>query len=262
MSEPRASHFDDRIAPRFDDIYEHLPDADTAAHTLAQLAGKGRALELGIGTGRIALRLAALGIEVHGVDLSDAMVAELRRKPGGPDIPVAMDDFAGFLLDTRYEVVYVVYNTFFDLTSQDAQVRCFASVARHLNPGGVFVIEAFVPDHARLARGSNVFGDIYGDVVRVDVSESNACEQRLDARHVMISEAGIEVFSVRIRYAWPAELDLMARLAGLRLKERWADWAGNSFTSQSTAHVSVYVKPGVAALRESQGPSPDRGGLK
>ena len=244
-----TSHFDDRIAPRFDEVYEHLPDADTAAGTLARLVGSGRALELGIGTGRVALRLAALGIEVHGVDLSDAMVEELRRKPGGSDIPVAMDDFAGFSVDTRYDVVYVVFSTFFDLTCQDAQVRCFASVARHLNAGGTFVIEAFVPDHARLARRSNVFGDLYGDVVRVDVSQSNPHEQRLDARHIMISEAGIEQYSVRIRYAWPSELDLMARLAGLRLKERWADWAGNPFTSQSTAHVSVYEKPHGGAPR-------------
>ena len=249
MAQRIASRFDDRIAPRFDEVYEHLPGADTTAGTLARLAGRGRALELGIGTGRIALRLAALGTEVHGVDASDAMVAELRRKPGGHDIPVAKDDFADFSLDTRYDVVYVVFNTFFDLTSQDAQVRCFASVARHLTPGGVFAIEAFVPDHARLARGYNVLWDVYGDVVRVDVSESNSRGQRVDARHIMISEAGVEMFSVHIRYAWPAELDLMARLAGLRLKERWADWAGNSFTSQSTAHVSVYEKPDGGATR-------------
>ena len=249
MAVRTASSFDDRIAPRFDKIYEHLPDADVAAGTLARLAGRGRALELGIGTGRIALRLAALGTEVHGVDASDAMVAELRRKPGGHDIPVAMGDFADFLLDTRYDVVYVVFNTFFDLTSQDAQVRCFASAARHLNAGGVFVIEAFVPDHSRLARDNNVYWDVYGDVVRVDVSQPNSCEQRVDARHIMVSEAGIEMFSIHIRYAWPAELDLMARLAGLRLKERWADWAGSPFTSQSTAHVSLYEKAGGGATR-------------
>jgi len=249
MAQRIASRFDDRIAPRFDEVYEHLPGADTTAGTLARLAGKGRALELGIGTGRIALRLAALGTEVHGVDASDAMVAELRRKPGGHDIPVAMGDFADFSLDTRYDVVYVVFNTFFDLTTQDGQVRCFASVARHLTPGGVFAIEAFVPDHAMLARGHNVLWDVYGDVVRVDVSQSDSRGQRVDARHIMISEAGVEMFSVHIRYAWPAELDLMARLAGLRLKERWADWAGNSFTSRSTAHVSVYEKPDGGATR-------------
>ena len=243
MTEHTALNFDDRIAPRYDEVYEHLPDADTAAGTLARLTGRSRALELGIGTGRIALRLAALGTEVHGVDLSEAMVAGLRRKPGGPGIPVAMDDFADFSLDARYDVVYVVFSTFFDLPTQDAQVQCFGSVARHLNAGGVFVIEAFVPDHARLARGNNVFWYVYGDVVRVDVSQSNIREQRVDARHIMISEAGIELFSVHIRYAWPAELDLMARLAGLRLKERWADWAGSRFTSKSTAHVSVYEKP-------------------
>ena len=244
MAGQTTSFFDDRIAPRFDEVYEHLPHTDAAAGTLARLTGRGRALELGIGTGRIALRLAALGTEVHGVDLSDAMIAELRRKPGGPDIPVAMDDFADFSLDSRYEVVYVVFNTFFNLTSQDAQVRCFASAARHLTAGGVFVIEAFVPDHARLARDDNVVWDVYGDVVRVDVSQSNSRAQRVDARHIIISETGVEQFSVRIRYAWPSELDLMARLAGLRLKERWADWAGSSFTSQSPAHVSVYEKPG------------------
>lgn len=249
MAQRIASRFDDRIAPRFDEVYEHLPGADTTASTLARLAGKGRALELGIGTGRIALRLAALGTEVHGVDASDAMVAELRRKPGGHDIPVAMGDFADFSLDTRYDLVYVVFNTFFDLTTQDGQVRCFASVARHLTPGGVFAIEAFVPDHAMLARGHNVLWDVYGDVVRVDVSQSDSRGQRVDARHIMISEAGVEMFSVHIRYAWPAELDLMARLAGLRLKERWADWAGNSFTSRSTAHVSVYEKPDGGATR-------------
>ena len=249
MAEKTTSGFDDRIAPRFDEIYGHLPDADTAAGTLARLAGNGQALELGIGTGRIALRLAARGIEVHGLDSSEAMVAELRRKPGGPDIPVAMEDFADFSLDARYDVVYVVFDTFFNLTSQDAQVRCFASVARHLNTGGVFVIEAFVPDHARLARGNNILGDVYGDVVRVDFSQSNSHEQRLDARHIMISEDGIEQFSVRIRYAWPSELDLMARLAGMRLKERTADWTGNPFTSRSTAHVSVYEKSGGGATR-------------
>ena len=119
-------------------------------------------------------------------------------------------------------------------------MRCFATVARHLTVGGVFVIQAFVPDHARLARGKEVSAEAYGDLLRVDVSRFDTIEQRVDARHVLIGESGIEQFPVRLRYAWPAELDLMARLAGLRLKERWADWAGNPFTSSSTGHVSVY----------------------
>ena len=230
----------DRIAARYDEIHAHLPHPGGAADTLAWLTGRGRALELGVGTGRVALPLAALGVEVHGVDASEAMVAELRRKPGGPDIPVTIGDFAEFSLDARYDVVFVVFNTFFSLPNQDAQTRCFETVARHLSAGGVFVIEAFVPNVARLARGKEVSADIHGDTVLLLVAEFDANEQRVNARHLFISESGIEMFPVELRYAWPSELDLMARLAGLRLRDRWADWAGTSFTSRSRAHVSVY----------------------
>ena len=230
----------DRIAARYDEIHAHLPHPGGAADTLARLAGRGRALELGIGTGRVALPLATLGVEVHGVDASEAMVAELRRKPGGQDISVTLGDFADFSLDARYDVVFVVFNTFFSLPSQDAQTRCFETVARHLSAGGVFVIEAFVPNVARLARGKEVSADIHGDTVLLDVAEFDVNEQRVNARHLFISESGIEMFPVELRYAWPSELDLMARLAGLRLRDRWADWAGTPFTSRSRAHVSVY----------------------
>ena len=226
MTEYTTSTYGDRIAARYDEIHAHLPHPGGAVDTLARLAGKGRALELGIGTGRIALPLAALGVEVHGVDASEAMVAELRRKPGGPDIPVTIGDFADFSLDARYDVVFVAFNTFFSLPNQDAQMQCFGTVARHLNAGGVFVIEAFVPNVVRLARGNEVSGGIHGDTVLLDVAEFDVNEQRVNARHLFISESGIEMFPVELRYAWPSELDLMARLAGLRLKDRWADWAG------------------------------------
>ena len=243
MTEYTASTYGDRIAARYDEIHAQLPHPGAMADTLARLAGKGRALELGIGTGRVALPLAALGVEVHGVDASEAMVAELRRKPGGPDIPVTIGDFADFSLDSQYDLVFVVFNTFFSLPSQDAQTRCFEAAARRLNAGGVFVIEAFVPDHARLARGNEVSAEIHGDSVLVDFGEFDANEQRVNARHLFINESGIEMFPVQLRYAWPSELDLMARLAGLRLRERWADWAGSPFTSSSRVHVSVYEKP-------------------
>ena len=153
----------DRIAARYDEIHAHLPYPHSAVDTLARLTGRGRALELGVGTGRVALPLAALGVEVHGVDASEAMVAELRRKPGGLDIPVTMGDFAEFSLDARYDLVFVVFNTFFSLPSQEAQMRCFGTAARHLSEDGVFVIEAFVPNVARLARGKEVSADIHGD---------------------------------------------------------------------------------------------------
>ena len=185
MTEYTASTYGDRIAARYDEIHAHLPHPGGAADTLARLAGKGRALELGIGTGRIALPLAALGVEVHGVDASEAMVAELRRKPGGPDIPVTIGDFADFSLDIRYDLVFVAFNTLFSLPSQDAQTRCFETVARHLSAGGVFVIEAFVPNVARLARGEEVSADIHGDTVLLDVAEFDVNEQRINARHLL-----------------------------------------------------------------------------
>ena len=243
MTEYTASTYGDRIAARYDEIHAQLPHLGAMVEALARLAGKDRALELGIGTGRVALPLTALGVEVHRVDASEAMVAELRRKPGGQNIPVTMGDFADFSLDAQHNLVFVVFNTFFGLLSQDAQLRCFGAVAQHLNAGGVFVIEAFVPDPTRLARGNEVSGRTRGDSVLVDVSEFNSGEQRIDAHHLVISESGIEMFPVQLRYAWPAELDLMARLAGLQLRERWADWAGNPFTSKSRTHVSVYEKP-------------------
>ena len=179
MTEYTASTHGDRVAAQYDSDRGPLrrdtrpPAAPRRRGGHARPAGgRGRALELGIGTGRVALPLAALGVEVHGVDASEAMVAELRRKPGGPDMPVTIGDFADFSLDARYDLVFVVFNTLFSLPSQDGQTRCFETVARHLSEDGVFVIEAFVPNVARLARGEEVSADIHGDTVLLDVAES------------------------------------------------------------------------------------------
>lgn len=208
---------------------------------LAELAGSGPALELGIGTGRVALPLHERGVEVHGIDASDAMVAKLRDKPGGEQIPVAMGSFADFWLETRFRLVYVPFNTFFALRTQDEQLACFRAVARHLVDDGAFLIEAFVPDLTRFVRGQNVSATRVGvDEVQLDVSEHDALEQRVNSHHVILRDGRVEQYPVQLRYAFCSELDLMARLAGMRLRERWSDWDRNPFTSSSAKHVSVY----------------------
>lgn len=224
------------------DEYHGGRDATDAASTLADLAGGGRVLELGIGTGRIALPLAALGVEVHGLDASQAMVDRLRDKPGGVRIPVTIGDFADVDVEGNYAVIFVAFNTFFALPSQEDQVRCFANVANHLTEDGVFVIEAFVPDPTRYVRGqSTMVLAVEADRISLDASLHDAVTQRVNSQKVFISEDGIKLLPVAIRYAWPSELDLMARLAGLRLRERWSDWDRSPFSAGSWKHVSVYA---------------------
>jgi SAM-dependent methyltransferase len=239
-----AATFGDRIADFYDEWVAGFPfDAEATADFLAPLAGGGPALELGIGTGRIALPLIARGVQVHGVDSSESMVAKLRAKPGGAGIPVAMGDFADVPVEGSYHLVFVVFNTFFGLTTQHDQIRCFRNVAEHLSPGGAFVIEAFVPDLGRFDRGQRVeVRRIEADSVVLNVSIHDPEGQRVDGQGIVISGAGIRLYPVRIRYAWPSELDLMAGLAGLRLKERWAGWHREPFTASSQSHVSVYVR--------------------
>ena len=209
---------------------------------LAERAGGGAALELAIGTGRIALPLAATGLPVDGVDLSPQMVARLRAKPGGDRLAVTLGNFADVPVEGRYRLVYVVYNTLFNLLTQDEQVRCFQNVAAHLDDDGVFVIEAFVPAWLhRLRDGRYVDAErVEVDRVRLDVARHDPVAQLLDESHVELSAGGIRLFPIVTRYAWPAELDLMARLAGLRLRERWGGWSGEPFTADSRDHVSVY----------------------
>jgi len=240
-----ASTYGDRIAGVYDGFHPGLADADRTVEFLAGLAGAGPALELAIGTGRIALPLSARGVQVHGIDASEAMVSQLRAKPGGDAIPVTVGDFADVGVDGAYPLVFVVFNTLFALLSGKEQARCFRNVAGHLTPGGCFVIEAFVPDLSRFDRGQRVHATaVATDEVRLDVSLHDAENQRVDSTHVVITKAGIELYPVRIRYAWPAELDLMAQLAGLRLRERWAGWGREPFGEDSTGHVSVYETSG------------------
>jgi len=209
---------------------------------LETLAGIGPALELAIGTGRIALPLAARGIRVDGIDFSAAMVARLRAKPGADQLAVTMGDFADVPVVDTYRLIYVVFNTLFNLLTQDDQVRCFENVAAHLTEDGSFVVEAFLPSFLyRLRNDQYVDAEAIGvDAVRLDVGRHDPVTQGLDESHVVLSREGVRVFPVVCRYAWPHELDLMARIAGLRLKERWAGWSREPFTSISSNVVSVY----------------------
>jgi SAM-dependent methyltransferase len=234
--------YGERIADVYDEWYSDDDFAPGAAvELLAGLAGDGPALELAIGTGRIALPLAARGVEVHGIDASPAMVAKLRAKPGGEAIPVTMGDFADVGVEGRYPLVYLVFNTLFALDSQDAQVRCFANVAAHLTDGGVFVIEAFVPEPERFHGQTNVT-NIESDAVHFGAHMVDRAEQTSNSQHVVLTPKGARFYPVRIRWTYPPELDLMARLAGLRLRERWAGWTREPFTKSSGMHVSVYER--------------------
>jgi SAM-dependent methyltransferase len=232
--------FGEEAAARYDDVPRGT-EAETVAF-LAERARGGPALELAIGTGRIALPLAAAGVRVDGVELSEAMVARLRAKPGGDRLAVTLGDMADVPVQGRYRLVYVVFNTLFNLLTQDDQVRCFANVAAHLEDDGVFVVEAFVPAWLHRLRDGRYVDAERVDVDRVvlDVGRHDPLAQTLDESHVELSPAGIRVGPVVTRYAWPAELDLMARLAGLRLRERWGGWSGEPFTADSRDHVSVY----------------------
>jgi SAM-dependent methyltransferase len=233
--------YGERVAGVFDDWYaDYDPDA---INVLAELAGTGRALELGIGTGRIALPLLARDVKVHGVDSAPSMLARLRAKPQGDRVPVSLGNFADVSLDGEFAVVYVVFNTFFALSSQEEQVRCFRNVAKHLSSGGCFVIEAFVPDMKRFNGGQvNWATKVTADRVELDVGQHDSAEQRVNSQKVVITEGKINLFPVQIRYAWPSELDLMAQLGGLRLRERWSDWQRNSFNSESQKHISIYER--------------------
>lgn len=237
--EPQLSFGEDVAA-----IYDETPRGDEAAAVafLAALAGAGPALELAVGTGRIALPLAARGVRVDGIDFAPAMLERLRAKPGGDRIAVTLGDFAAVPVSGTYRLVYVVFNTLFNLLTQEDQVRCFENVARHLDAGGVFVVEAFVPAFLyRLRDDQYVDAEAIGvDRVRFDVGRHDPVAQRLDESHVTLTDGGVRLDPIVTRYAWPSELDLMARIAGLRLKERWGGWHRERFTGNSKLHVSVY----------------------
>jgi SAM-dependent methyltransferase len=240
------NHFGERVAERYDETSSDMFDPVLVGQTvdfLADLAGDGAALELGIGTGRIALPLAERGVPVHGIDLSEAMVAKLREKPGADEIGVTVGDFAATRVDRSFSLVYLVFNTIDNLTTQDAQVACFQNAAAHLGPGGCFVIEVHVPDLRRLPYGERfVLFDVGEHHIGID--EYDVATQGLVSHHWQRAAGGtFEKASGPFRYVWPSELDLMARLAGMTLRERWGDWDRRPFTNESRKHVSVWEKP-------------------
>ena len=243
-------HFDERVAARYDESSAEMFDpavVDPVVDFLVELAGSGRALELGIGTGRIALPLAQRGVPVHGIELSKAMVARLRAKPGGDEIGVTIGDFATTTVDGTFSVAYLVFNTIMNLTTQAAQVACFRNVAAHLEPGGCFVIEVGVPGLQRLPPGETIHA-FHVSETRWGLDEYDVARQGLTSHHFEIVDGRLERTSIPFRYAWPAELDLMAELAGMRLRERWSGWRREPFTSDNRKHVSVWEKPAERAV--------------
>jgi SAM-dependent methyltransferase len=239
------NYFGEGVAERYDESSSEMFDpavVDPAVDFLAGLAGDGAALELGIGTGRIAVPLSRRGVRVHGIDLSPQMVAQLRAKPGAEDIGVTVGDFATTTVDGRFSLAYLVFNTIGNLTTQDGQVACFQNVAAHLEPGGCFVIEVGVPQLQRLPPGETVRPfDV--SPTHLGFDEYDVANQGLISHHYSVVDGRFELVSMPFRYVWPAELDLMARLAGMTLQERWSGWRREPFTGDSTSHVSVWRKP-------------------
>jgi SAM-dependent methyltransferase len=233
-----------RVADRYDERYADAfaPAAvDPVVDVLADLAGDGDALELGIGTGRIALPLTRRGVRVHGIDLSEAMVARLRAKPGADKIAVTVGDFAATQVEGTFSVAYLVANTIMNLTTQDEQVACLENAAAHLAPGGRFVIDVVVPQLQRLPPGET-FRLFDVSPTHVGFDEHDVVSQGLVSHHYWVGDGKVDVISIPFRYVWPAELDLMARLAGMTLRERWGGWRREPFTSESRRHVSVWEK--------------------
>lgn len=241
------SPFDAEVASRYDERSAAMfrPEVlDPAVDFLAQVADGGAALEFGVGTGRVALPLSARGVRVHGVDVSGPMLAQLRDKPGAGAIGLTQGDFATCRVEGEFRLVYLVFNTITNLVTQDAQVACFRNAAAHLEPGGSFVVEVFVPALRRLPPGERTRAfDASPTHVGVDEYE-DLVGQVLRSHHYWIEDGTLHTFSAPFRYVWPAELDLMARLAGMTLRERWAGWTREPFTDESPFHVSVWQKTG------------------
>lgn len=236
--------FGEEVAENYDSATSGMHDASVIAavvDVLAGLADDGRALEFGIGTGRIALPLARRGVDVHGVDLSRAMVDRLRDKPGGADIEVTIGDFADTRVAGQFSLVYLVFNTINNLTTQDAQVACFVNAAEHLVAGGTFVVEVGVPALRLLPPGQRAVPfDVGDECWAYDLYD--CADQSMSSNYVDEYRGRTQLRSIPFRYVWPAELDLMARIAGMALAHRWEDWDGTPFTHESTRHVSVWQK--------------------
>lgn len=238
---PDPTAYGKSIADIYDELYEDELPTEPAVRALARLAAGGGVLELGIGTGRLALPLVAAGVEVDGVDSSAEMVAQLKAKPGGADIRVEIGDFAQVRMGRRYALVVLAFNTIVALPTQEAQVEVFRNAAAHLEQGGAFVVETWVPDLAAFRRGRTVrLVSVAEDKVMIEAAQLHSVDQTMRTTKVLIDRSGHRLLPANHRYVWPAELDLMARIAGLSLEQRWADWTGSVFADDSPAHVSVY----------------------
>ena len=243
----RDGFFGEDVASRYDESVAHMfaPHVvDPMVDVLAGLARGGKALEFGIGTGRVALPLAQRGVSVQGIELSKAMVARLREKPGSAEIAVTIGDFATTRVAGTFALVYLVFNTIMNLTTQDEQVACFENASAHLAPNGCFLVEVTVPDLQRLPPGEK-FVPFHVSDGHLGIDEYDLKRQGLVSHHYRSIDGVFEKSSIPFRYVWPAELDLMARLAGLKLRHRWDDWDGKPFTDDSRRHVSVWDRAAI-----------------
>jgi hypothetical protein len=239
------NHFDGWVAANYDATVadRYAPDVlEPTVDVLADLAGAGRALEFAVGTGRVALALRARGVDVTGIELSPAMVEQLRAKPGGADLPVTIGDMTTTRIDGEFSLVYLVFNTINNLLTQDAQVACFANAAAHLAAGGCFVVEVGVPSLQWLPAGERI-RPFDASPTHIGFDEYDVATQWMASHHLYRLDGTWHEFTMPFRYVWPAELDLMARLAGLELRDRWEDWRRTPFNAASRAHVSVWAKP-------------------
>jgi SAM-dependent methyltransferase len=237
-------HFEEPVARRYDQSVAGMFDESVvspAVELLYELAGSGPVLELGIGTGRIALPLARRGVEVHGIDLSPAMIEQLRAKPGGADIRVTIGDFATTTVSCEFTLAYLVFNTIMNLTTLEEQVACFQNAASHLRDGGRFLVEVGVPQLQRLPPGETIL-PFHISETHLGVDEYHVASQAMVSHHHSLVDGTWKLRSIPFRYVWPSELDLMARLAGMTLRERWGGWRREPFTSDSTSHVSIWEK--------------------
>jgi hypothetical protein len=236
------THFDASIARRYETLWPELFEPaviEATVQLLSELAGTGPAVELGIGTGRVALPLSRRGVRVHGIELSPAMVAQLEAQPDSSDIAVTIGDFATVKLGETFTLAYLLRNTITNLTTQDEQIECFRNVAAHLHPGGCFVIENYIPELQRLPPGETIHVFV-ATPTHLGFEDYDVATQTASSHHYWILDGALETFSSPHRYVWPSELDLMARLAGMTLRERWGGWHREPFTRDSRNHISVW----------------------
>ena len=238
-------YFGERVAATYDDdiAASHQDSIDSAVELLFELANHGRTLEFAIGTGRVALPLTRKGVAVDGIELSRAMVARLRGKKGGAEIKVSIGDMTTTRVAGQFSLVYLVFNTINNLTTQEAQIACFQNAAAHLEPGGCFLIEVGVPPLQRLPKGETLLA-FARTAIHWGIDEFDVVSQNFISHHTTLRDGRWDQISVPFRYVWPAELDLMAQLAGLSPKARWGNWRREPFTGMSERHVSVWQKPG------------------